>query len=69
MNAAARDSDLLRAAFSVPADGIYVERQGRSVRGTRPDWLDWPSVRGDEFGPPPESHADLAAASKARRAK
>ena len=36
-------SDLLRAAFDVPEDGVWVERGGRTVRGTRPAFLDWPS--------------------------
>jgi hypothetical protein len=46
-----RASDLLIAAFGVQPDGIYVERNGIVTRGARPDWLDWPMVRGDEFAP------------------
>lgn len=52
-----RVSDLLVAAFNVPEDGIYVERNGVATRGTRPEWLDWPTVRLDEIGPPPMSVA------------
>jgi hypothetical protein len=38
-----RDSDLIRDRFGVTDEGIYVERNGRPVRGSRPEWLDWPS--------------------------
>lgn len=68
MSTEPRASDLLIAAFNVPADGIYVERNGVVTRGTRPEWLDWPTVRGDEFGPPITPPADLARQSKGRRA-
>jgi hypothetical protein len=42
-------SDLLIAAFDAKA--VYVERKGTVTRGAKPDWLDWPMVRGDEFAP------------------
>jgi hypothetical protein len=49
MNTEPKASDLLIATFDVPPDGIYVERNGVATRGKRPDWLGWPSVRGDEI--------------------
>ena len=54
---AAKDSDLIRAAFDVSDDNVWVERHGVTVRGERPRFLDckshtaadmaesaWPSV-------------------------
>jgi hypothetical protein len=67
MNTEPKASDLLIATFDVPPDGIYVERNGVATRGKRPDWLGWPSVRGDEFGPPIRPVADLANASRRKR--
>jgi hypothetical protein len=60
-----RDSDLLIAAFDVT--DVWVERNGRTVRGTRPDWLSWPCVRGDEFAPLPEP--PMASPKTARRGR
>jgi hypothetical protein len=37
------------------------------VRIPPPRWLDWPLVRGDEFGPPIVKPADLAKASRGKR--
>lgn len=58
-------SDLLAEAFG----GVvvwYTTPAGREV-GTRPEWLDWPSVRGDEFGPPVVPQSSLARQSRGRR--
>jgi hypothetical protein len=32
-----------------------------------PSWMSWPMVRGDEFGPPIQSQADLAKATRGKR--
>lgn len=60
-----RVSDLLLETFG--GDLWYSTASGREV-GTRPDWFDWPSVRLDEMGPPVRPPAELARASRARRA-
>jgi hypothetical protein len=43
-------SDLIRATFHV--EHVWVEREGKTTRGKRPVWLDWPCVRGDEIAQP-----------------
>ena len=59
---------LVRKVFSVdPLAGVWIERSGKTTRGTRPRWLDRPMLRGDEFGPPIAKHADLAKQSKGVR--
>lgn len=47
MNTNSKASDLLIATFG--ATVAWIERNGVTVRGQRPAWLDWPMVRGDEF--------------------
>ena len=42
-------SDLIIATFD--ATVAWVERHGVTTFGSRPDYLDWPMVRGDEFAP------------------
>jgi hypothetical protein len=37
---APRESDLIRATFDVV--DVWVERDGKTTRGKRPAWLDWP---------------------------
>ena len=52
-----KDSGLIRAAFDKPSGKpserlqVWVERDGVTTVGKRPEWLDWPMVRGDEMGP------------------
>lgn len=60
-----RVSDLLRDRFGIPdrpidcrdpddqRPGIWVERHGVTVRGTRPAWLDWPSHTAAEMAREP----------------
>ncbi len=42
-------SDQLIAKFAVQQ--IWVERDGKTTRGVRPEWLDWPSHTVAEIGP------------------
>lgn len=44
-----KDSDLIRATFNVKA--VWVERNGVTTVGKRPEWLDWPSHTAAEMGP------------------
>jgi hypothetical protein len=44
-------SDLLIAKFHVKPSDIWVERDGKTVRGTRPKWLDYPMYTADQIGP------------------
>jgi hypothetical protein len=53
------------AAFD--ATPVYVTRLQATVHGAPPDWLTRPMVRGDEFGPPIQSQADLAKATRGKR--
>lgn len=48
-----RVSDRLIAAFGVKPERIWVERAGRTVRGVRPAWLDWPSHTAAEMAREP----------------
>ena len=59
---------LLSDFFGVdPRAGVWIERSGKTTRGARPHWLDWPSHTAAEMGPPPVAHADLAKQSKGVR--
>jgi hypothetical protein len=62
---APRPSDLIRSTFAVPEAGIWVTRGGVTTRGTRPHWLDWPSVTGDQIA---RSPWNMAVATKAHKA-
>jgi hypothetical protein len=42
-----RDSDLLIERFA--ARFVWIERDGVTTHGKRPEWLDYPMVRGDEI--------------------
>jgi hypothetical protein len=57
------------AALQQAFDGTVLVSwsRGQGQTGKRPDFLSWPMVRGDEFGPPIETQADLAKASKGKR--
>jgi hypothetical protein len=44
-------SDLIIERFSVPASGVYVERNGVRTRGQRPEWIDWPMHTAADIGP------------------
>jgi hypothetical protein len=51
MSAEPKASDLLRAAFDVPEKGVWVERDGVTVRGSRPDYLDRPMHTAADMAP------------------
>ena len=59
-----RISDLLVQTFGGEVVW-YTTPDGREF-GTRPRWFDWPSVRGDEFGPPITPPAELVRQSRRR---
>ena len=42
-------SDELIARFAISQ--IWVERDGKTTRGKRPEWLDWPMHTAAEIGP------------------
>lgn len=44
-----KDSDLIRAAFG-PLQ-VWVERDGKTTVGKRPEWLDWPMHTAADIGP------------------
>ncbi len=54
-------------AWSVFDAKLAYVKTATAESGTRPDYLDWPCVRGDEFGPPIVTQKELATASKGKR--
>jgi hypothetical protein len=70
VNNSERASDVICATFDVPDDGIWIERHGVTVRGSRPDWLDWPSHTAADMAPsawPSAKAAERAVPRGARR--
>lgn len=41
-------SDLIRQTFAPVT--VWVERDGKTTVGKRPEWLDWPSHTAEEMG-------------------
>jgi hypothetical protein len=56
--------DQMRQIFQ--AKTRVTHRDGARV-APDPSWMSWPMVRGDEFGPPIQTQADLAKATRGKR--